>query len=105
MNISLNKSLLSALVVCALQMSTHAQQKTITGFTNQSVTQQMALEQRFDSNLSALNIGNTIKELSSKPHHLGSAGDKNVAENIFNKLKSYGFDVRIDSYHVLFPTP
>src|SRR3954465_6381446 len=83
----------------------NAQTKTITGFTTQSAAQQYTVEQNFDKNLNAENIGNTIKELSSRPHNLGSAGSKWVAENIYNRFKSYGFDVRIDTYHVLFPTP
>ncbi|MEO6820064.1 MAG: M28 family metallopeptidase, partial [Ginsengibacter sp.] len=81
------------------------QQGKITGFTPQSQTIQQQLEKNFDKNLSAENIGATIKELSAFPHNLGSAGSKAVAEKIYNKLKSYGFDARIDTYNVLFPTP
>lgn len=88
-----------------LTITVNAQTKTITGFTAQSAQQQFALEQSFDKNLSATDVGNTIKELSSRPHNLGSAGSKWVAENIYNRFKSYGFDVRIDTYYVLFPTP
>jgi N-acetylated-alpha-linked acidic dipeptidase len=94
----------SVAAICVLNIAANAQTKTITGFTTQSATQQFTLEQSFDKNLSAANIGNTIKELSSRPHNLGSAGSKAIAENIFNRFKSYGFDVRIDSYRVLFPT-
>lgn len=83
----------------------NAQTKTITGFTTGSAAQQFTVEQNFDKHLSAANIGNMIKELSSRPHNLGSAGSKWVAENIYNRFKSYGFDVRIDTYHVLFSTP
>jgi N-acetylated-alpha-linked acidic dipeptidase len=54
----------------------NAQTKTITGFTTQSAAQQYTVEQNFDKNLSSTNIGNTIKELSSRPHNLGSAGSK-----------------------------
>ncbi len=80
-------------------------QKNITGFTGQSAADQFLLEQKFDANLSAANIGGNIKELSAFPHNLGSAGSKNVALDIYNKYKSFGWDVRIDTYHVLFPTP
>ncbi|MEO8117627.1 MAG: transferrin receptor-like dimerization domain-containing protein [Bacteroidota bacterium] len=81
------------------------QQEKMTGFTPQSQIIQQKLENNFDKNLSAENIGATIKELSAFPHNLGSPGSKAVAEKIYNKLKSYGFEVRIDTYHVLFPTP
>lgn len=101
----MQKFLFTAAAFCVLQVSLNAQTKTISGFTDQSVAQQFELEKKFDANLSASNIGNTIKELSSKPHNLGSAGSKEVAQNIYNRYKSYGFDVRIDEYKVLFPTP
>ena len=96
---------LSVAAMCLLNIAASAQTKTITGFTEQSAAQQFILEQNFDKNLSAANIGNTIKDLSSKSHNLGSPGSKAVAENIYNRFKSYGFDVRIDTYRVLFPTP
>jgi N-acetylated-alpha-linked acidic dipeptidase len=91
--------------MCAINIAANAQKKTITGFNSSSATQQFALEQNFDKNLSAENIGSTIKELSSRPHNLGSPGSKWVAQKIYDRLKDYGFDVRIDTYRVLFPTP
>jgi N-acetylated-alpha-linked acidic dipeptidase len=63
-------------------------QKTITGFTDKTATEQKQLEQRFDALLNAERIGQTIKELSAVPHHVGSPGGKVVAENILNKFKS-----------------
>ena len=80
-------------------------QKTITGFTEKSAAEQKQIEQKFDAQLSAQRIGQTIKELSSKPHHVGSVGGKEVADNILNKFKTYGWDAKIETYQVLFPTP
>ncbi len=82
-----------------------AQTKTITGFTEKNSADQAALEQKFDGLLNADRLGATIKELSAKPHHIGSPGGKDVADAIYNKYKSWGWDVRIDKYMVLFPTP
>jgi N-acetylated-alpha-linked acidic dipeptidase len=82
-----------------------AQTKSITGFTERSAAAQTQTEQQFDAQLDARQIGATIKELSAKPHHLGSPGDKEVAEIIYNKYKSWGWDVKIETYDVLFPTP
>lgn len=62
-------------------------------------------ETQFDAFLSAQSIGNTIKELSAKPHFVGSPGSKEVAENILAKFKSYGWDANIETYQVLFPFP
>lgn len=80
-------------------------QKTITGFTENSTSAQKQLEQKFDAQLSAERIGKAIKELSAVPHHVGSAGGKAVAENILQKFKAYGWDAKIETYQVLFPTP
>ncbi len=101
----MKKVIVLRLIICVIPFITNAQTKSITGFTGNSAQQQFALEQKFDANLSGENIGSTIKELSARPHHLGSPGSKEVAENIYNKYKSWGWDARIDTYHVLFPTP
>lgn len=62
-------------------------------------------ETQFDAFLSAQSIGNTIKELSAKPHFVGSPGSKEVAETILKKFKSYGWDANMETYQVLFPFP
>lgn len=82
-----------------------AQNKSISGFSDKETGNQFQLESRFDTLLSNEHIGQTIKELSAYPHHLGSPGDKAVAESILNKFKSYGWDAKIETYHVLYPTP
>lgn len=82
-----------------------AQQKSISGFSGNAVTTQQQLETRFDQLISSAHIGETIKELSAKPHHVGSANGKAVAESIQAKFKSYGWDTHLATYQVLFPTP
>jgi N-acetylated-alpha-linked acidic dipeptidase len=93
---------------CMLLLSIHQPllaQTTITGFTDKTAADQKQLEQKFDAQLNAQRIGATIKELSARPHHVGSPGGKEVAEKILDKLKSYGWDAKIETYQVLFPTP
>lgn len=63
------------------------------------------LEASFDQQLSSTHIGENIKEFSSKPHNVGAAESKAVAEKILNQFKNYGWDARIETYQVLFPTP
>ena len=89
----------------ALCAQTAIAQKSISGFTPQSAQKQLTTEQQFDGQLSAPNIGATIKDLASKPHNLGSPDSKEVADNILARLKSYGFDAHIETFSVLFPTP
>jgi N-acetylated-alpha-linked acidic dipeptidase len=82
-----------------------AQQKTLMGFTPASSAKQLQTEQQFDQSISATRIGETLKDLSAYPHHIGSPGGKVVAEKILQKFKSYGFDAHLQPYKVLFPTP
>ncbi|GAC1437420.1 MAG: transferrin receptor-like dimerization domain-containing protein [Terriglobales bacterium] len=43
--------------------------------------------------------------LSARPHHVGSAYDKQNAQWILSKFKEWGLDAKIESFKVLFPTP
>ncbi|MFX1702627.1 transferrin receptor-like dimerization domain-containing protein [Chitinophaga sp. CC14] len=99
-----NFSLLMALLLCT-GGAARAQDKKLTGYTGNVATQQLELENRFDKQLSSSHIGETIKALSSQPHHIGSARGKAVAEDILQRFKSYGWDAEIVTYQVLFPTP
>jgi len=63
------------------------------------------LEASFDQQLSSTHIGENIKVFSSKPHNVGAAEGKAVAEKILSQFKDYGWDARIETYQVLFPTP
>jgi len=101
----MRKILIAGIVFLLSHEIINAQTKNITGFTEKSASEQNTLEQKFDALLNAQNVGATIKELSAKPHHIGSAGGKEVANAIYNKYKSWGWDVKIETYKVLFPTP
>ncbi len=79
--------------------------QNISGFSSGAQKQQKQMEGKFDGLLSSQNIGKTIQELSAKPHYTGSQGSREVAENILNKFKSWGWDAEIETYTVLFPTP
>lgn len=78
-------------------------QKNILGFKNSDA--QTKIEKEFDAQLSAKRIGQNIKLLSSVPHHLGSAGGKFVADEIVKVFKESGWDTKIETYQLMFPTP
>jgi len=92
-------------IFCLLSVQALFSQKTVTGFTEKSSLKELQVESNFDSLLKASDINNNIRELSAKPHHIGSAGGKEVAENILAKYKSWGWDAKIETYQVLFPSP
>nr|MBC7613762.1 M28 family peptidase [Pseudopedobacter sp.] len=92
-------------LVCFCIQSAFAQQEPIKGFRSADLSKQIQIEKQFDAGLDAAHIGETIKELAAVPHALGSPGSKTVAEAIAKKFTSYGFDTKIETYQVLFPTP
>ena len=100
----MNKILVTALLIFIAQIS-FAQTKKITGFYEKNIEKQINLESTFDKNLSKENIGENIKRLSSKPHAVGSPGSKENAEYILALYKKWGWDAKIETFHVLFPTP
>jgi len=46
-----------------------------------------------------------MKRLSARPHHLGSAYDKENAEWILGKFREWGLKAHIETFEVLFPSP
>ncbi|MEP6788207.1 MAG: PA domain-containing protein, partial [Acidobacteriota bacterium] len=104
------RSLCSTLILFALSMSMVAQSaqignQSILGFSAESAQTQHASEANFDTFLKADNLRDWLKRLSARPHHLGSAYDRNNAEFIAAQFKSWGYDTKIESFDVLFPTP
>lgn len=66
---------------------------------------QSAIEKTFDESLSTEYIGQMIRQLSYKPHHLGSPAGKEVADSILTAFRRYGWEANLNVYKVLFPTP
>jgi N-acetylated-alpha-linked acidic dipeptidase len=64
-----------------------------------------ALEARFDAQINPAEMGGWLKFLAAEPNHVGSVHDKTNAEWIAAQLKSWGWDARIETFDVLYPTP
>lgn len=92
----------SALLLVSLAWS---QTKPLAGFSEAGAKQQFAIEEKFDSYLQASNVDSSIRILSSHPHHVGSPGGKADADYIYQRFKSWGYEVQIETFYVLFPTP
>ena len=75
------------------------------GFGKAASKAQRSLEKKFDAGLSAKDMDVWLKHMSAKPHHAGSAAGKEVAEFIAGKFKSWGYEVEIEEYQILLPTP
>src|SRR5437016_11750857 len=75
------------------------------GFSDERARAERALEQRFDAALSADELREWMRRLSARPHHLGSAYDKENALFLADLFRSWGYDTHIEWFRVLFPTP
>jgi N-acetylated-alpha-linked acidic dipeptidase len=67
--------------------------------------QSPATDVTFRGLVEAKNIGEYMRLMAARPHHLGSPYGKQNAEWILARFKEWGWDARIESYDVLFPTP
>ncbi|MGH9539019.1 MAG: transferrin receptor-like dimerization domain-containing protein [Terriglobales bacterium] len=75
------------------------------GYSSQTSAAQAAWEKKFQDGIVPGNIRENMRRLSARPHHVGSPYDKDNAEWILAKFKEWGFDAKIETFNVLFPTP
>ena len=95
--------LCSSFVIAA--QNTVLSQLPLLGFTRDTSDRERALERQFDSLIRTDDLRDWMKRLSARPHHLGSAYDKDNAEFMAGLFRSWGFDTAIESFDVLFATP
>ena len=77
----------------------------LAGFSGDNSRAEQEWEQKFRSAISPDNIGDYAKLLSARPHHVGSPYDKHDEEWLASKFKEWGWDVHVESFQILFPTP
>lgn len=74
------------------------------GFTPDAASAERALEQRFDADINPAELREWLKILSSEPNHVGSPHDMANAETVRDLFKQWGWDARIETFDVLYPT-
>src|SRR5438552_2202282 len=75
------------------------------GFTVEAAKAEREWEAKFRAIPSPDSLREYMRRLSARPHHVGSPYDKDNAEWILAKFKSFGLDAHIENFDVLFPTP
>jgi N-acetylated-alpha-linked acidic dipeptidase len=96
----------AALVVTLLTSMTRAEgDEPLYGSSAATSKVQREWEQKFRALPSPKIMRETMERLSACPHHVGSSYDKDNAEWILARFKSWGLDAHIEQYDVLFPTP
>ena len=78
---------------------------SVLGFDAADAANQLALEARFDALLNRDNFDQWMKHLSARPHHTGSVWGKQNAEFMAELFTEWGYEVEIETYWVLYPTP
>src|SRR5258708_21802407 len=100
----MRKQILAGSLLLASTLA-YSQSRSLSGFNETEAKQEIQLESSFDGYLKAANVDSGIRIMSSRPHHVGSPGDKAVVDYIYNQFKSWGYDVQLETFTVLFPTP
>jgi N-acetylated-alpha-linked acidic dipeptidase len=77
----------------------------VLGFSDEHAATQIALEKRFDAQLSADDQKAWLEQMSSAPNHLGSPHDRANADMMLAKFTEWGWDARLETFQVLYPTP
>jgi N-acetylated-alpha-linked acidic dipeptidase len=86
-------------------VSTGAQDEPLQGFTAATAATERDWEAKFRALPSPDNQREYMRRLSARPHNVGSAYDKENAEWILSKFKEWGWDAKIETFTVLYPTP
>ncbi len=96
--------LLSLVAVLTLSAAS-TDDEALYGFTASSSHAERDLEKKFRDIPDPKIMRESMQRLSARPHHVGSAYDKQNAEWILSQFKSWGLDAQIETFDVLFPTP
>jgi N-acetylated-alpha-linked acidic dipeptidase len=63
------------------------------------------LEKAFDAAIVPAEMSGWMRTMAAEPNHVGSAHDKTNAEETLALFKSWGWDAKIETFQVLYPTP
>ncbi|MCU1292981.1 MAG: Glutamate carboxypeptidase [Bryobacterales bacterium] len=96
---------LALLSVFALNVGAADNIRTLRGYSEQTSTSELQWEQKFREIPDPARLRENMQRLSARPHHVGSAYDKDNAEWILEQLKSWGLEAEIETFDTLFPTP
>lgn len=80
-------------------------QNAIIGFTPENANEQSKLEKAFEDKLNANNLDERMQRLAAEPHWVGTKYGEENAKWIQKQFSSWGYDAKIETYHVLFPYP
>ena len=98
------------LVVCAVLIAApgfdaEPAPATLSGYSAESSARERDWEAKLRAIPSPANLRADMERLTAHPHHLGSPYDKDNAEWMLERFRSWGLDAHIETFEVLMPTP
>ncbi|MGB3799702.1 MAG: M28 family peptidase, partial [Lewinella sp.] len=93
------------LVIALLSLPIYGQDNALMGFTVESAAAQREMEAAYDEKITPSNLDEWMQYMTARPHHVGSPYDKKVVDYMAEKFRSWGYDVVVERFDVLFPTP
>lgn len=100
----MEKRIFLTLVLALIGLYSPAQENVL-GFDAKGSEAQLKLEKEFESRLSPENMDQWMKFMAAEPHWVGTPYGEKIVKWMEKQFKSWGYDTRIDTYHVLFPYP
>ncbi len=97
--------LLATFAAAAANVTGHADDGTLFGFSTSAATAQQDLERRFDAQLDPAELRGWLRQMASQPNQVGSPHDKANAEFMLAKFREWGWNAHIETFSVLYPTP
>ncbi len=95
----------AALLIAGASVGAPFADDHITGFMDGAATELRDLESRYDDHIHPDDLCDWMRHMTDRPHHAGSPKAKANAEYIAGLFREWGFDVEIEVFHVLYPTP
>jgi N-acetylated-alpha-linked acidic dipeptidase len=92
-------------VSAAAQSNGNNHARALRGYSDSNRKAQIDWEERMRALPKPELLREYMQRLSAEPHHVGSAYDKQNAEYMLEKFRSWGLDAKIEEFDVLFPTP
>ncbi len=101
----MNRLWIAGMSMFLLGAAAIADDVALRGFKPESSVKQREWEEKLRTIPNADRLRESMRLLSARPHHVGSAYGKQNAEWILARFKEYGWDAQIETFNVLFPTP
>ena len=75
------------------------------GFDAAGSSAELAIEKQLDASIGSADLRGWLKDLAAAPNNVGSPHDRRNAEKMRDMLASWGWNARIETFQVLYPTP